>query len=206
MKFRTLFLVLALASIAAGCGGTSVGNPQVTLESTSYGNTASLLERLERLLGISHAFAAPVSQFKFCVTKLKLTDSGGLPVSKDGASSIEAILGLIDVSNSATSTRWGTVSIPVDFSLKQMDVELHRDPERCSGASYSLSYNGVELTKDLEFRFEFNPVVTVNDGDVLKLGLTPIAAALEQASAAGKLNNEQIGEYLTSTTQGTGSE
>ncbi|MCM2323746.1 MAG: hypothetical protein NDJ90_10850 [Oligoflexia bacterium] len=197
-------LALVLALFVSGCGGTSVGNPLIGIESTSYGNGASLFQVLERWLGIRTAFAAPVSQFKFCVTKLKLTNSDGQPVTQGGAASIEAALGLIDISNAGVTTRWGEVSIPVDFNLRQLDIELHRDPEKCAGVDYSIYYNGSPLSRDLEFHFDFNPVVTVRAGDWLKLGLSNIAIALEQAAQAGAFTDERISEFLTADTKGTG--
>lgn len=197
---RRKWIGLAWILSMMGCGGgTSVGNPLVTLESVPYGSSGGSLYQ-------AFAFStATVTDFKFCVTKLKLTNANDEAVTQNGSASIEAILGLIDVSNPAVTTTWGDVSIPVGFSLKQLNIELHRDPERCGGADYSMRYNGSSLTKDLEFHFEFNPTVSVADGDTLKLGLSSIASALESAVQAGKFNDENIGEFLNINIKGTGS-
>ncbi|MCM2279182.1 MAG: hypothetical protein NDJ89_13985 [Oligoflexia bacterium] len=203
---RTVALALLAIGLSAcgGEGGTTIGNPVITIESASYANSASLSLPFDRWLGITPAFAAAVTEFRFCVTKLRMTNSDGNPVTQNGSASIEAILGLIDVSGSGNPKRWGSFIAPVNFILKQLDVELHLDPENCSGANYSMRYNGAALTKDLEFHFSFSPAVSIAAGDTLILGLTPIATALEQAATDGKFNNEQIGEYLTTSTLGSG--
>lgn len=143
-------LLASLAAVLPACGGTSVGNPLV---------------------------------------------------------SIETALGLIDVSNAAATTVWGELPVANEEVLVQeLSFELHRDPEKCSGANYSIRFNGVELTKDLEFDFEFSPPVAVSAGNRIRLGLDAIAEALDQAQQAGQLNNEDIGNFLNETVNGTATE
>jgi len=198
MKPWLLGIALCLTLIG-GCG-TTIGNGLIKLDSTPYTNVRSFFGHSIARFGWS------VSEFKFCVTKLKLVARGGSPVAYQGNPDIEVILGLIDVSNENATTTWGQVEAPVEFDLEEMRVEVHKDAERCSGADYSVIYNGTKLDKDLEFRFAFNPPIRLNAGDTLKLGLTNIAIAFQQAANAGQLTNELIGNYLTAETKGTGTE
>lgn len=197
--------VLAIVSGSSGCGaGTSTGNPisgPVNIQSESY--AAPFARIMDPIYGGISAVA--VSDFRFCVTKLKLKNKNGDAVSgSDGSEEIEVRLGLIDISNSAASTYWGQVDIPVGYALGELRVEMHRDPELCSGADYSLVYNGVSITKDIEFRFNFSGDSLLEAGDTLRLGLSGIVAAIDQAYQQGKLNNEQIAEFLNESVAGTG--
>ena len=108
---------------------------------------------------------------------------------------VKAILGLIDLSDSALAT-WGNVNVADGTQVEGMNFEIHHDPENCSGANYSLSYQSNEVTQDLEFEFEFSPTVTVSAGDSLLLNLAPVASVLEAASIAGELNNSDITSYI----------
>lgn len=201
MKYTLMFLPILLLT---ACGGTTVGNPQITLQSSPYTAPALRFDPAARLLP-DFALTA-VTDLKFCITKLKLQGADGSYASQNGSNSIEAILGLIDHSNASGTVTWGTVTVPTALSLKQIDIELHVDAQNCSGANYSISYNGTTLTKDLEFHFEFATAADITGGDLVKLGLTNIVTALEQAKQAGKFTNELIGEYLTATLKGTASE
>ena len=98
----------------------------------------------------------------------------------------------------------GNVELTDGETVSELQIELHRDPENCSGVNYSLLYNGSELTKDLEFKFRFDPAITAQNGDTLQLDLSVIAKAIEDASSAGQLNNEQISNFLQANTIGTG--
>ncbi len=191
-----------LAFLTSGCGKsssgdvarTTTGNPpgSVSLQSGSYSTalSASLLDRL--------SFQATVSEFKFCITKLKLKSEDGAAVKDStGSESIETKLGWIDISNSAVATKWGDVTMPVGFNLKELSVEIHKDAELCPASTeYSMLFNGDGLKKDLEFKFEFSPVVSVASGDTLTLSLGTIAKALSDAATAGKLNDEEVSSYL----------
>lgn len=224
-------LGLALVLTMTGCAkksGNSSDNPSVettpvTVKSGAYG-AAGLLA------------ANPVSEFKFCVTKVEIEsgtamslreaetgseseseshtgtetesgdDNGTDPAGSDDNGmdswSIERGLGLVDVSNSGAASTWGQLDVPVDFSLRELKVEVHRDPEVCEGADYSVLYEGTRLTSDLEFKFEFSPAVSLKAGDTITVGLDSIAAALASAAAAGKLDDDSVGEYLTTETKG----
>ncbi|MCC7443122.1 MAG: hypothetical protein IT285_15930 [Bdellovibrionales bacterium] len=203
----TLAWVLALV---AGCG-TTVGNPargDVTFKSSPYNNNG--MARIDLFAAFREAdpggllpsgldaALGPVTEFKFCNTQIKITASIG------GVDAVESQLGLVDASNPDVETVWGTASAPVGLIADRMDLELHVDDERCSGVTYSVRYNGTELTEDLEFRFRFDPPILLEENDVVTLGLTAIASALEAADQAGKLNNTDIHEFLDESVEGTG--
>lgn len=197
-----LFVLTLATSLVTGCdrkkdeqspvdeGTVSTGD--VTLQSASYGAAGLLLT------------AANITDFKFCVTKIEMEDESGGAVEDEGSSSIEADLGLIDLSDPASTTAWGTISIPVDFTLSALKIEVHKDAEKCAGADYSVSFQGKTLSRDLEFEFEFNPPVPIVAGDTLTLAIDNIATALSDADAASKFDDEQVSEYLNETAKGSG--
>lgn len=150
------------------------------------------MKAFQRLFLIPSAHAGAVTDFKFCITKLKIVSSA------DGVAgtSQEAILGLVDVSDAAVSnSSWGKIEIAEGATVSEVHFEVHHDSENCS-AAYSASYNGTTITQDLEFKFKFDPAITVNHGDTLTLGLSKIAKAFEDAKNAGKLNNVDISAYM----------
>ncbi|MAE57394.1 MAG: hypothetical protein CME69_00855 [Halobacteriovorax sp.] len=204
-----MFSILSCGSSSDGTsiGGTTGGNPATsTLVSRPYTNdgTVAMIKKeifyFWSLFKAEKAVAAPVSTFRFCVTKLKVVSE----VDGQASNSREAILGLIDVSDNTATTNWGNVELTDGETVSELQIELHRDPENCSGVNYSLLYNGSELTKDLEFKFRFDPAITAQNGDTLQLDLSVIAKAIEDASSAGQLNNEQISNFLQANTIGTG--
>jgi len=176
---------------------TSSTTGTVTLQSAAFTPTA--------LMDINAATA--VTDFQFCITKIQLTAEGGDPVADDtGATSIEAILGLVDVSDTSVPVDWGTLAaVPVGFNLSELMVEVHKDAENCDGAAFSLSYNGTALNQDIEFKFVFDPVVALDSGDTLALSMLNIQTAIQQADDAGELTDETINNYLE-TVSGEGSE
>ncbi len=207
-KILTMMLILIFSScqqeetapVASG------SNSSVTIQSGSYTNDGSvvqgpLMKNLKNLLLIPSAFAAPVTDFKFCITKLKVVSS----VNGSPGNSQEAILGLVDVSNPNGVTDWGTIELADGSVVSEIHFELHRDPQNCSAAEYSTSYNGKTITKDLEFKFKFEPAISIRNGDTLTLGLSKIAKAMEDADVANKFNNTDIGQYMQANVIGTGS-
>ncbi len=199
-----VILIISCLFFTLSCGsGTSGGNPgvtsRVTIESGPYTNDGSLvmisnpyLKGIENFL-ISTAFAAvPITDFQFCVTKMKVKTEGESTVGV----SLEAKLGLVNVSDANATTNWGQINLTKGASISEIHFEIHQDSETCSGENFTVSYNGQTITKDLEFKFRFNPAVSVNDGDTFKLGLSKIAKAVEDARAAGQFNNENISPYL----------
>lgn len=202
MGLRLLFSFSILSSLAllSACGKSS-GSTGVSFTASAY--TDGGREFAPMPFPVTLFPSRAPSDFKFCSTKLKLKDSSGAAVG--GADSLEIVMGLVDVGTGAADKTLATVAIPVDFSLGKMEVELHRDPQKCSSADYSVRYNGQQLTKDLEFKFKFDPAVTVKQGDTLKLAFTTITSALKAAQNASAFNDENIASYLQSTTEGSGS-
>lgn len=206
-QFTTL-LVAALSTLSSGCG-TTIGNPVVVLESTPYDNAGAplLISNLSRTLlspDVSQAAITAVSDFRFCLTKLKLKNADGHFVTKDGAESIEAKLGLINVSNPTATKTWGEVTVPTDFLLRELKVELHHDPQLCGGADFSVSYNGQSIRKDLEFKFKFDPPVALVGGETFQLNLSNISVAFGQAEGANALNDEDIADFVNDNVEGSG--
>lgn len=206
----TLIFLLFLGC-APGDSGTSGGNPlveaNVSVQSTPYTNDGTVVlfynskvKKIANLFLIPSAMAAPVSEFKFCITKLKVVSSeNGTP-----GASVEAILGLIQLDDSSQTYNWGNITLIEGQSVSEIHFEVHHDPENCSGADYSALYNGQSIQQDLEFKFKFSPAITVSNGDTISLGISTIAKAMEDAHAAGEFNNSQITTYLESAQIGTG--
>ena len=205
-----LTLILGFVSCEQDKGSdlskSSSGTSSVTIQSSAYSNDGSVvlsptIQKLNNLLFMPSAFAATVSDFQFCITQMKVVTVG----EAAAGSSQEAILGLIDVSDPSAITNWGTIELADGAQISEIHFEVHQDSENCSGANYSVSYNGQELTKDLEFKFEFDPAISIQNGDTLTLGLSTIAKAMEDASFAGQFTNENIGSYMENAQVGTGS-
>ncbi len=196
MKTKQIIAITILAITLSACGNVrSTGG--ITVKSQGL-SVVSSMEALNPLAGFNPDFStSAVGDFKFCITQMKVvTGTAGDPT--------EAILGLIDLSSSA-ATDWGNIDIADGTSVAELDFELHTDPENCSAADYSMSYKNTQLTKDLEFKFVFSPAVTVATGDSLLLNLDAITTALESAYNNSSFTNELIGNYLETTTEGSGS-
>jgi hypothetical protein len=207
MKFTTYtFMMIALMNlIGVGCGqkaddsgGTTGGNPniKIPIQSDVYTNDGSLvlfkspyIRNIQNLFLIPSSYAAPITDFRFCITQMKI-------VTESGAESPEVILGLIDVSDQNTVTSWGSVKLPEGDPISQISFEVHYDPERCEGVDFSTSYNNQQLSVDLEFKFNFSPAVSVNAGDTITLGLSKIAKVMQDASDAGHFNDTDIKDYV----------
>lgn len=80
------------------------------------------------------------------------------------------------------------------------------DAKKCGGVPYSVSYEGQQITADLEFKFKFNTAVQARHGNTINLSLGVIAKAMEDASLAGQFNNEQIGNFVKADTYGEADE
>lgn len=186
MKLQNLFNVLLVGSALSlsACSALRSGTG-VTIKSSAL-TFASLdvFNQAERQL-----LPQTVTDFKFCITQFKVTTAGTTGDAN------EAILGLVDLSSSATAN-WGTVNVADGTQVEGMNFEIHHDPENCSGANYSLSYQSNEVTQDLEFEFNFNPAVTVSAGDSLVLNLNSIVTVLQTAADASKLNNSDITTFI----------
>ena len=170
--------ILALFLLIAACGsdnkGTVTGNPLV-ISSSSY---------QQALTG-----SEPTIDFSLCVTQLQLSD--------DAASvSVEARLGLVDLSAADASTAWGEVEVEGEVTFSKMVVELHRDPESCAGAEHSMTFREQQLTRDVELVFTFAPAVTLSGAESVSLAMDNIVDVLEEAYDAGNLNDTDITPFL----------
>jgi hypothetical protein len=215
----SVFLGLTLVLAVPACGqrpgsedgSSSLETNAISLRSADYNDATGLVSE------------APPSEFKFCASKIELESSASLGLrdgggdddfssddygeddhGEDDSFSLEKRLGLVDVSDAAAFTTWGQLTVPIDFSMRELKVEVHKDPETCPGADYSVAYDGLRLNSDLEFKFEFSPPVVLVAGATVTLRLDEIATALASAAASGKLNDATIGEFLTSETMGVG--
>ncbi|MDH5561518.1 MAG: hypothetical protein OEY59_11770 [Deltaproteobacteria bacterium] len=209
--------ILTLSLIGCADSGTVSGNTtptpttsttgSVTLKSAPYtvGRAASVNYAPQYVIfdpsADITADTAALTDFKFCITQLKLTadpsnDATSGVIGSAPVGAIQAIVGLVDVSDPTTDTNWATLDIPVGFMLSELAVEVHTDPENCSQAPYSLSYNGTQLTQDLEFKFTFFPSVQLDPNDILNLSLSKIAGTFQAADTAGQLDNQNITAYI----------
>lgn len=216
MKAHIVF-VLSLSLVFMSCNSKKDSSPvssgttsgTVSIQSTPYTNDGSValfmnptVKKVANLFLIPSSYAATVTDFQFCITKMKIVSSvGGAP-----GTSQEAILGLIDVSDPTVIQTWGDIQIAEGAAISELHLEVHRDPENCSAADFSVSYNGTTLNQDLEFKFKFDPAITANHGDTLSLGLSSIAKAMEDASLAGQFNDQQITTFIEAASEGTGEE
>lgn len=205
-----IVMVFSLFGCGGENGGTGGGNPLVaSVQSSSYTNDGTLVlfqnpavKAFQRLFLIPTAYAAvPITDFKFCITKLKVVEEG----SAQAGIAVEMIVGLVDISDATVTTSWGKIDLDGDIKVSEIHFEIHTDSENCSGVNYSVSYNGSTITQDLEFKFKFDPAITINQGDTLTLGVSTIAKAMQDASAAGEFTNAKITSYLENAVIGTGS-
>jgi len=210
MKILKSALLMSIFFVT-GCGGTTGGNPSatITLQSAAYTNNGAvaqvkspLIKLFETIFPIKDTIAAPVSSFKFCITKMKVvTTAGGLP-----GTSKEAILGLVDVSDATKTTNWGNIQLTDGEIISEIHLEIHKDAQNCSGINYSLTYNNKSLSGDLEFKFKFSPAIKIQHGKTLQINLSAIAKAVEDSDVAGELDDAHIKNYLKNTTYGSGTE
>lgn len=198
-----IFIVLGLVA----CGTTNSTSPsgggsggEITLASKGYATTTSSL--FDWFFRKAYA-ASTISTFQFCVTQLKLTGSDGSDLQSNGSSLLTAKLGLINLGSGSATTNWGKVTIPAGAAIKTIKVEVHKDAESCSGATYSASVNGNTVTKDLEFKFSFANAKGLNAGDTVTFAFNNLVKQYESAIAAGKFNDENIGSYMESLTEDT---
>ena len=191
MSKNNLINLLFLFGFVGCAGGTGTGNPYsattdaVTIQSSAYDEATSKLSQ-------KFSSQKTVTDFKFCVTKIKVVTSDNLT-----SPSFSQTLGLIDLSDQNTTITWGTANIPTDITISEINIEIHQDAEVC-GVSYSTSYQGQTISKDLEFKFKFASPVHIEKGDTIELGIDKIAQAIESAKANGDFTDENIDSYMES--------
>lgn len=178
-----------------GCGKSlTLGNGNVALSSAPYAAA-----------GVARFANPAVSEFKICVASVKLEDGDGKAhveqpdgangqsmkdtkvETNDAAAEIKFSPGLIDLSDGTVKT-WGTVKIPTGFMLSKIKVKVKKSKEKC-GVDYSVRFNGIQSTEDIEFKWKFNPAVSISaNTDELKVSFASVVSALRAAAQAGTLN------------------
>ncbi|MBI3534146.1 MAG: hypothetical protein HY072_01490 [Deltaproteobacteria bacterium] len=207
-KKQNLFLVFILLIVPSllfqtGCG-TTVGNPvtsDITISSDAFslaglGAIFMTAEKQEFITSPEVYFATSVTEFKFCVKRIKLEDEDGNAKKKDGETGddgekdpedIRFSPGLIDLSAGIVQD-WGTVNIPIGFKLKKIKIKVKQDKTLC-GVNYSVKFNTQEANEDIEFKWKFNPALDLTNAvSALKLSFSTIISTLKAAADAGTLS------------------
>ncbi len=195
---RMTRLLLSITSAAlTGCGA---GTGDVTLSSGAYSTTGAVTLAASQLgldpgaQFLSAFQAATVSDFKFCVKRVKLENEDGSAQKKEGekgdggeadVDDIKFAPGLISV-GSGTAVDWGAVNIPVGFKLRKIKVKVKKDSDLC-GVNYSVKFtsgsgsctSGCETDQDVEFKWKFEPALDLDSGTrALELSLSTVVTAL----------------------------
>lgn len=191
---NVLFSILFAAVIGTGC---SRGTTDVAVSSAPVAFTgATSLNAWEASSALTDT-----SSFKFCVKRVRLEQEDGSAVTEDksGGTSgddseyIQFTPGLITVADNQ-EVNWGTMTIPTGFKLKRIKIKLQKSPDNCSGANYSVEYNGVTSTEDIEFRFRFEPALELDDATgALQLSLADVVSALRNAAS---IDASKLKQYI----------
>ena len=188
MKRMVVTWIGSLIAIAL----TGCGQQGITITSNGFATRAAL-------------FGITGTEFKICVERLRLINSNGDSVSADGSTvsgasssngEINFTPGLIDLSASLAAN-WGSTPLPTGFTLAEMRVKVHKDASLC-GMDYSVVYAGVGTPSDLEFRWTFNPPVTLAAGTKqidlnFNVFVTALQAALTSKGAQMSSNDIDAG-------------
>ena len=174
-------LILVIPFMQGGCGGTSTGNPVISIQTKSYTafNTAPFLNFF-----IPSAYAA-FSGGKICIRRLRFkADSGSAATGGD----IEFQPGEINLSASG-GTDLGKVTISPG-TYKRVEFDLTTDGAGCtSGHSVTFSNSsGVYYSTD-GMTIKFDGVFTAKSGSqVLALGFQGIVNALNSLTGMSGYN------------------
>lgn len=150
------------------------------------------------LLGFLATHSTQVTEFKFCVKRVKLQGEDDSPIRKDGEKGengednpddIRFAPGLIDISD-GKARDWGTLEIPTAFKLKRIQIKVRKDKELC-GVNYSVKFNDTIASENFEIKWRFNPPIDLASNiEVLELSFKNLVASLRQAADDGRLNNQ----------------
>ncbi len=212
MKISKPFVSLGLVicvSVTSGCNkgsGSGVG-----LQSRGYNLAAAdalpaPLHWFQNLVvPAAMAGGSSITGLKLCVREMKIEAEGGSSIRNGDSELFEARLGMVNLGDGNTSVSWGSLPIPDSTAVKRTKIEIHKDPELC-GSQYSAivttSAGEVNLTKDIELKFAFSAVRTLNKGDTVTVSLANFIAQLDAANQAGQLNDSQITHYLEQYSSG----
>lgn len=163
----------------SGCG-TRTGNPSVY--SAAFSPTGGSL-------GFRGFLYGAVSEFKFCIRRVKLEAPDDSTVGGDANGEIIFQPGLIDVSSGAAA-KWGEPAIPTNLQIKRMKIKLGVDQSLC-GVNYSIRFNGVSSNEEIQFRWKFDPPLNSNV-DAIELRLQAFVNALLADADAGTLTSGRL--------------
>jgi hypothetical protein len=188
-SITTLTLALAIALTQASCGGTTTGNPVVTLKAAPYGTMASSWFSL-----ITPAYAA-VSDLKLCFKRLRFkTDFDG-ESNGDTADSENFDFDLGEVTLSPAGSTLGSVSVPkgtyrrIEFELDDscasgQSVQYNNGSPRQTNDRINIKFEGVFEAQgdELTLSLEFDSIITTLDAITDE---TQIKTQLEDLSCRG---------------------
>jgi hypothetical protein len=81
--------------------------------------------------------------------------------------------------------------VPVGYSLKKLKVKMAADEGLC-GTDYSVRFNGVETTAEVQFVWKFDPPVLLEGGTTLDLRLQAFVNGLLAEVDANTLTAEEL--------------
>ncbi len=192
MKYKAL--ICMFLALATGCGGTTTGNPVVTLKSASYSRVAgSFLPSWFPTL-ITPAYAS-VSSLTLCFKRLrfKTTYSGGTNGDTTDSTNFDFNPG--EVSLSPSGNTLGQINLPAG-TYRRIEFKLSKDCTSGLSVQFTNSQSNQTFStgEDIEIKFEgtfeaageaqdlslqFQNLVTALDSVTSNTGPTGIKAALE---------------------------
>lgn len=200
MRIATLFFFITTVFIT-GCG-TSTGNPadptvqetaDYTISSAAFTPSAVILPLA---LWDAQAYAAvAVTEFKFCVKRLRLKTAEDVAIDKeddDLEGEIDFAPGLIDVSDGLAKD-WGTVTLPTGQSVERLEIVVQKDDEcveNGESVEYSVRFNEFESEDGVEFKWRFATPLTLSSlAGVIRLSLDAVVTALKSAAESGGIDD-----------------
>ncbi|MCM2276449.1 MAG: hypothetical protein NDJ89_00040 [Oligoflexia bacterium] len=199
-KSPTHLLAIALgfavmSALTTGCG-KSTADIAISSDPVAFTGAAGRIDpgsSLMSLAGIGSSALTDTTDFSFCVRRVKLEGEDDQPVKKDDETGmngekdpddISFAPGLITIEPNV-AVNWGVANIPVGFKLKRIKIKVHKDQDLC-GVNYSVKYNGVSQTEDIEFKFRFEPALDLDsDTSAIAVSLDSVVTALRNAGEVG---------------------
>jgi hypothetical protein len=194
------FPAVAAAALAScflpACGSSQ--NSQVTVSSLPF-NSALAAQSAGVSVAPSPAPSAsaspvPITDFRVCIARIVLHGRQMQPVpapspsvspspGEDGDEDMDAVgfaPGLIDLSSGGT-VDWGQITIPKGFRIDGIRAKVHKDKALC-GQDFSLSFNGLTTSEDIELKWRFNPPLQFDGSTTqLQLSMNEMLTAFERA-------------------------
>ncbi len=177
----SMAIALATAITQSSCGGTTTGNPVVTLKAAPYGAMASSWFSL-----ITPAYAA-VSDLTLCFKRLRFkTDFDG-ESDGDQADSENFNFDLGEVTLSPSGSTLGSVAVPAG-TYRRIEFEL--DSSCASGQSVQYNNGSLRQTNDrINIKFE-GVFEAEGDGLTLSLEFDQIIATLDPITDETQIKTE----------------